>query len=141
MLTTKAQAKSGVLSVETAETPLTQSKAILLKLGLLVLAIVLSIAVIFWGIRWVQSSDPYVRSVLVAQGDRTRGHAIFQMNCTGCHGFSADGKVGPSLKRVSDRKSRIDLIYQVTTGRTPPMPQFLPESQDMADLLAYLESL
>ncbi len=127
--------------MDTVEHHLNIPKTLFLKLGLLVFAMGLAIAIVLWGVQWVQASDPYVKSVLGAQGDRTRGHAIFQMNCTGCHGFSADGKVGPSLKRVSDRKSRIGLIYQVTTGRTPPMPQFLPESQDMADLLAYLESL
>jgi hypothetical protein len=33
------------------------------------------------------------------------------------------------------------LIHQVTSGETPPMPQFQPSAQEMADLLKYLESL
>lgn len=127
--------------MDTVENQLVKPETVLLKLGLLLLAVGLSVAIAAWGIRWVQASDPYVRSVLVAEGDRVRGHAIFQMNCTGCHGLSADGKVGPSLKGVSERKSCVDLIYQVTSGKTPPMPQFLPEAQDMADLLAFLKSL
>jgi mono/diheme cytochrome c family protein len=53
----------------------------------------------------------------------------------------ADGKVGPSLKNVSTRKSRIGLIEQVISGNTPPMPKFQPSPQEMADLLSYLESL
>jgi hypothetical protein len=29
----------------------------------------------------------------------------------------------------------------VVSGRTPPMPKFQPEAQEMADLLEYLENL
>jgi len=57
-------------------------------------------------------------------GDSVQGHAIFQMNCAGCHGLQADGSVGPSAG-ISKRKS-FGLIHQVTSGDTPPMPQFQP---------------
>lgn len=86
-------------------------------------------------------SDPYVRNVLSLPGDVSRGEVMFQMNCSGCHGIDANGHVGPSLHRVASRKSRIGLIHQVTSGSTPPMPQFQPMPQDMADLLKYLETL
>jgi mono/diheme cytochrome c family protein len=86
-------------------------------------------------------SDPYVQQVLSLEGDPVRGHAIFQMNCSSCHGLYADGLVGPSLQHVADHKSRVSLIHQVTSGQTPPMPQFQPSPQEMADLLKYLESL
>jgi mono/diheme cytochrome c family protein len=85
--------------------------------------------------------DPYVKKVLTLQGDRMQGNAIFQMNCSGCHGFEANGKVGPSLRSVGSRKSQQALIEQVISGKTPPMPQFQPSPQEMADLLSYLESL
>ncbi len=85
--------------------------------------------------------DPYVQDVLSRSGDVTQGHAIFQVNCAGCHGLAADGRVGPSLKNVSDRKSQVRLIEQVTSGKTPPMPRFQPQAQEMADLLSYLQSL
>jgi mono/diheme cytochrome c family protein len=85
--------------------------------------------------------DPYVESVLVLKGDAERGASIFQINCSSCHGTYADGKVGPSLRHVSDRKSPTALIEQVISGKTPPMPQFQPGPQDMADLLEYLEGL
>jgi hypothetical protein len=55
--------------------------------------------------------------------------------------MDADGRVGPSLRHVGDRKSKVRLITQVTSGATPPMPKFQPEPQEMADLLSYLESL
>ena len=85
--------------------------------------------------------SPYISQVLSLRGDQTLGHAIFQTNCAGCHGLDAGGKVGPSLYKVSKRKSPSSLIEQVISGKTPPMPQFQPNPQAMADLLSYLETL
>jgi mono/diheme cytochrome c family protein len=83
----------------------------------------------------------YVRTVLHLPGDVTQGQAIFQMNCAVCHGATGNGNVGPSLRSVAHRKSREGLIQQVISGKTPPMPQFQPSEQTMADLLSYLGSL
>jgi mono/diheme cytochrome c family protein len=106
-----------------------------------ILSVVLAAVLSFWGIHQIRRSDPYVQSVLSLEGDATRGQVIFQQNCSVCHGLNADGRVGPSLHHVASRKSRIGLIHQVVSGETPPMPQFQPTSEDMADLLKYLESL
>ncbi|MGI0492764.1 c-type cytochrome [Alkalinema pantanalense CENA528] len=108
-------------------------------LGLLALLLVCGCALM--GMVPFKRPDPYIRSVLTRPGNIVQGHAIFQMNCSGCHGLMADGKVGPSLKGVSSHKSRQALIEQVISGNTPPMPQFQPSPQEMADLLSYLESL
>ncbi len=89
----------------------------------------------------VRSSDPYIKNVLSKTGNPTQGHAIFQINCAGCHGLEATGSIGPSLETVSKRKSRYGLIHQVISGDTPPMPKFQPNVEEMADLLSYLESL
>lgn len=89
----------------------------------------------------MRTADPYVKSVLSLKGDSTLGHAIFQINCAGCHGWEADGRVGPSLQGVSKHKSPYGLIRQVISGETPPMPKFQPNPQAMADLLSYLETL
>jgi mono/diheme cytochrome c family protein len=89
----------------------------------------------------LQEANPYTASVLAKTGDPTLGHAIFQINCSGCHGLDAGGRVGPSLREISKRKSPHSLIEQVTSGNTPPMPQFQPNPQEMADLLSYLETL
>ena len=62
-------------------------------------------------------------------------------NCAGCHGIAAQGLVGPDLHGVDSRKNNRQLIQQVVSGRTPPMPRFQPEPQAMADLLAYLHTL
>lgn len=99
------------------------------------------VLLVLLGIYQFRPSDPYIQNVLVLEGNSVQGHAIFQMNCSGCHGIAADGKVGPSLRGVSDRKSKVRLIEQVISGQTPPMPQFQPTPQEMADLLSYLESL
>lgn len=111
------------------------------RLTLILLAVVLAVLLAIFSVHIVRASDPYVKSVLSLSGDAVRGQAIFQMNCAGCHGLQADGSVGPSLQGVSKRKSRFGLIHQVISGETPPMPQFQPNSKEMADLLSYLETL
>jgi mono/diheme cytochrome c family protein len=109
-----------------------------LAVGIALICIILAVIV---GVYLNRISDPYIIEVLSLNGDRDRGHAIFQINCAGCHGLQADGNVGPSLHDVPKRKSKISLIEQVTSGKTPPMPKFQPSSQEMADLLSYLEKL
>jgi mono/diheme cytochrome c family protein len=86
-------------------------------------------------------SDPYTRQTLELSGSPETGGRLFRMNCAGCHGIAAQGLVGPSLHGVSKRRSDRQLIRQVVSGRTPPMPRFQPEPQAMADLLAHLHSL
>ncbi|MEB3172545.1 MAG: cytochrome c [Cyanobacteriota bacterium] len=86
-------------------------------------------------------SDPYTRSTLELSGSAENGARLFLLNCAGCHGIAAQGLVGPNLHGVAQRKSNRQLIQQVVSGRTPPMPRFQPEPQAMADLLAYLQSL
>ena len=86
-------------------------------------------------------SDPYTRSTLQLSGSGERGEQLFLINCAGCHGIAAQGLVGPNLHGVHNRKNNRQLIQQVVSGRTPPMPRFQPEPQAMADLLAYLDTL
>jgi len=109
-----------------------------------VLSLVAILATIGFGLgvgRYIQASNPYIHTVLSLEGDVSQGEAIFQMNCAVCHGFAATGEVGPTLVRVSDHRTKVSLIKQVISGQTPPMPQFQPDPQAMADLLDYLESL
>ena len=86
-------------------------------------------------------SDPYTRTTLQLSGSAEQGEQLFLLNCAGCHGIAAQGLVGPNLHQVDNRKNNRQLIQQVVSGRTPPMPRFQPEPQAMADLLAYLHSL
>lgn len=86
-------------------------------------------------------SDPYTRQTLERVGSAERGGQLFRLNCAGCHGIAAQGLVGPNLYGVSQRRSQRQLIQQVVSGRTPPMPRFQPDPQAMADLLAFLNAL
>jgi mono/diheme cytochrome c family protein len=86
-------------------------------------------------------SDPYSRATLALAGSVDNGGRLFRLNCAGCHGLAAQGLVGPDLHGVGRRKNDRQLIQQVVSGRTPPMPRFQPAPQDMADLLAFLRQL
>ncbi|MEM8806691.1 MAG: cytochrome c [Cyanobacteria bacterium P01_G01_bin.38] len=108
---------------------------------MIVIGFALAVGLLLWGLRYVQASDPYIHEVLSLTGDDARGKEIFKLNCATCHGLYADGEVGPDLHHVSERKTKVGLIQQVISGNTPPMPQFQPNSKDMADLLSFLETL
>lgn len=135
------------LSQETLQEPIIQEQVgddlpgLLRQAVFSVLALIAAVVLVVSSIRYIQTFDPYIHEVLATQGDPARGSAIFQMNCAVCHGMEANGEVGPALHKVSDHKSKVSLIKQVTSGRTPPMPQFQPNPEDMADLLEYLERL
>jgi len=111
------------------------------KIALIALAAWLMVLLVSLGHYRLQMADPYLRQVLSLQGNAEMGHAMFEMNCAGCHGREANGEVGPSLLGISNRRSRVGLIHQVTSGATPPMPKFQASPQEMADLLSYLKKL
>lgn len=130
------------LPTETVDNHLAQpNDTNLQQLLLMFAAVALLVVASLVGVYLYKLSDPYVQDVLTLQGDPATGHAIFEINCAGCHGVDADGHVGPSLQHVSKRKSKMSLIHQVVSGNTPPMPKFQPSPQEMADLLSYLETL
>ncbi|MGD1854271.1 MAG: c-type cytochrome [Leptolyngbyaceae cyanobacterium] len=114
---------------------------LIVQFALAATTIFLCVVLVIWGIHRVQVSDPYVHDVLASTGDIERGQQLFWQNCASCHGLKGTGEVGPDLQHVSERKSQVALIKQVISGKTPPMPQFQPNTQDMADLLIFLESL
>lgn len=119
----------------------TQTKTLLQQVIMLMMMIMITILIGYTIFHLISISDPYIQEVLSLEGDVTRGHAIFEINCAACHGFNGDGNVGPSLKHIAHHKSQVSLIKQVVSGNTPPMPKFQPHPQDMADLLSYLETL
>ena len=85
--------------------------------------------------------DPYTQAVLALDGDPGQGGRLFRINCAGCHGLAAQGLVGPDLHGVADRKNDVQLVRQVVSGQTPPMPKFELEPQAMADLISHLHHL
>ncbi|MFO0016416.1 MAG: c-type cytochrome [Synechococcaceae cyanobacterium] len=112
-------------------------------LGIRTLLMLAAIACIVLMLLVVPASrqDPYSRATLALSGSAENGGRLFRLNCAGCHGLAAQGLVGPNLHGVSHRKNDRQLIQQVVSGNTPPMPRFQPEPQAMADLLAFLHSL
>jgi mono/diheme cytochrome c family protein len=129
------------LAQETFNEQTEDLSALLKRAALVLLSVVMAVVLIVAGVRHMQASEPYIHDVLAKHGDPDRGEAIFRMNCAVCHGLEATGEVGPNLRGVSDHKTKVSLIKQVISGKTPPMPQFQPNAQDMADLLEYLEKL
>lgn len=115
--------------------------AVIKQVAIVVLGALLLVGVSVVGVYLYRVSDPYVQEVLSAPSDPERGQAIFEINCAGCHGTHGDGHVGPKLHNISERKSKLNLINQVTSGNTPPMPKFQPDPQEMSDLLGYLDTL
>ncbi|MGI8503633.1 MAG: c-type cytochrome, partial [Hassallia sp.] len=85
---------------------ITKPEILIQRIALLAVAILLAILLGILAVRTLRASEPYVKSVLSLTGDPIQGHAIFQINCAGCHGLEASGRVGPSLQAVSKRKSR-----------------------------------
>ena len=120
---------------------LVQSPLWVQRLSILSIVLIVTLCIAILGIYHNKNPDPYIHEVLSLEGDPINGQAIFQINCAGCHGIKADGSVGPSLQNVPKRKSKIELINQVISGNTPPMPKFQPSPEEMADLLTYLEQL
>ncbi|HGY5535857.1 MAG TPA: c-type cytochrome [Prochlorococcus sp.] len=108
--------------------------------ALIVLAAATCIAIVLW-LMGSSQQDPYVNATLDLQGSLKQGSQLFRINCAGCHGISAQGHLGPNLLDVSERRNDAQLIKQIVSGDTPPMPRFQMEPQEMADLLAYLHSL
>ncbi|MEC9029515.1 MAG: c-type cytochrome [Cyanobacteriota bacterium] len=108
--------------------------------ALVVLAAAVSIAILLWVLGHSQR-DPYVNATLDLEGSLEQGGRLFRINCAGCHGITAQGNLGPNLLDVSERRNDAQLIRQVVSGNTPPMPRFQLEPQEMADLLAFLNSL
>ncbi|MBE9233985.1 cytochrome c [Cuspidothrix issatschenkoi LEGE 03284] len=120
---------------------LIKPETLIQQILIFIVAMLIALPLVLFGIEMVKASDPYVKSVLSHRGNPVQGKAIFQINCAGCHGLQGNGLVGPTLHDISKYKSRYGLIHQVTSGDTPPMPKFQPSVQEMADLLSYLGTL
>lgn len=74
-----------------------------------------------------------------ASGDAAHGEELFADNCASCHGEGGQGGgVGPTLAgnpiSIADARSRIESGGGV-------MPPNLVSGQDLADVLAYLETI
>ena len=86
-------------------------------------------------------NNTYIIKTLELSGSIMEGDTLFKMNCVGCHGITARGLVGPDLHSITNRLNDSEIIKQVIEGRTPPMPSFEIDPQNMSNLLSYLHSL
>ncbi len=102
-------------------------------------ALLILILIFLWFVR-VLKPDPFVQETISLQGQLAQGARLFRINCAGCHGIDARGLLGPDLHLVDSRLNDHQLIHQIIDGRTPPMPSFKMEAQNMADILKYLHS-
>lgn len=87
-----------------------------------------------------------------ARGDATRGDALFNSYCAGCHGVAARGGMAPELANPSFLRAASDafIVTTIRNGRRrTAMPSFQPRvagaraltDDDIGNLLAYLRSL
>jgi mono/diheme cytochrome c family protein len=79
----------------------------------------------------------------IALGDPVHGHQVYSQNCAACHGASAQGGVGPSLRGERSRKDTAAAIAWIKHPKLP-MPTLYPNplsEKDVDDVAAYIESL
>lgn len=81
-------------------------------------------------------------------GSATRGHVLAQTQCSGCHAVDRQGDSpladAPPFRTLSQRYPVADLQEAFGEGLVtahPTMPQFQFEAADVADLIAYLETV
>lgn len=74
-------------------------------------------------------------------GDAESGMTLYSDKCSSCHGASARGKVGPDLISHLADHDEADFIDIIINGEGG-MPSFKSlEDQEIADIIAHLQSL
>ena len=76
-----------------------------------------------------------------ADGDATRGLALYHDRCEACHATDARGQLGPALASKPVIYRAGDLAAVVRTGRGRMTPFGEATDRDVADLLAHLRRL
>jgi cytochrome c len=78
-----------------------------------------------------------------AAGDAQQGESLARTWCSGCHLVgTAGGDAAPPLAAIARDPGRTDAyIYAWLTDPHPPMPQLDLSRQEIADLIAYLDTL
>jgi mono/diheme cytochrome c family protein len=75
-----------------------------------------------------------------ARGDPGKGSELFKVNCAPCHGASAEGARGPTLRLrpVSTQPTRFASIVRSGRGDMPGYPSF--DDPAIADLFAFVNA-
>ena len=77
----------------------------------------------------------------VIASDANAGAKLVQINgCTGCHGATYQGGIGPKLYGIEHRRSALQ-IAQAIADPKPPMPKVALNKEQIGDIVAYLSSL
>ena len=101
----------------------------------------LSIAPPGQAVRAVQQFGKSSASNAVESSRIIQGRSLFADNCSSCHGDSAEGAFGPSLRSLDTSDSvAIMTIKNGAKGKMPPFGNKLSESNIQA-IIAYLHSL
>jgi mono/diheme cytochrome c family protein len=70
-------------------------------------------------------------------GDEANGEILYDANCAGCHGASAEGASGPAIYNEDDD----DFVEAIQEGEGS-MPAFPDLSgQNIADIIAFVDTL
>jgi len=67
-----------------------------------------------------------------------RGEAIFERECTGCHGERGEGDVGPALFETGLDATEVTAAVEQGRGI---MPAGIVTGQEQADVVAYVVSV
>lgn len=74
----------------------------------------------------------------VELGDPYRGQVVYSQTCSGCHGATGEGRVGPKL--AGNPISLATAQAQIENGGATMPPQLVSGRQE-ADVLAYLATI
>lgn len=85
-----------------------------------------------------EASDE-VAAIAALTGDAAAGQAIYDANCTGCHGADGTGGSGPDITGEDDTEEMIEYVFY-GDGDMPAHGDTL-EDQEIADVVAYAQSL
>jgi mono/diheme cytochrome c family protein len=79
----------------------------------------------------------------LAAGDPETGKALATAWCSGCHAVETAGTdAAPPLSAIANRPgSSPDYLFGWLSDPHPPMPQLSLTRQEIADLIAYLQTL
>jgi cytochrome c551 len=82
---------------------------------------------------------PSAPAVQATAGDAARGDAVFEANCSSCHGpKGAGGGVGPALAGTGLDATTVATVVQQGRG---VMPAGIVTGQEQADVVAYVVSI
>lgn len=78
-----------------------------------------------------------------AAGDPARGRTLAQAWCTGCHAVESGGSdTAAPLQTAANRAGRTQsYLFAWLSDPHPPMPQLNLSRQEIADIIAYLDTL